>query len=344
MRAAIQEASYSYRNEAGRRNIEFKLDISRCPSIVVGDSKKIRTVVQNLAANACKLPFLWDNIQLLIICTVKYTSSGSISVSCTPFDEPEGLRDPRQVAIEIVVADTGCGIPEVMLQGIFREFEQVEPLEQNSGGENTLGEFVYFDLTIMVLISYYVYQGLGLAVVARIVEQLGGQFRAESNVNQGSRFSLLLPLSLPESGADFEGSSGSSSRQTSISSSANHFLLRPSSMRSGTSAEIDSLVEALGSNHMDPKSPENSPIVDSGMPTFARTGNENGRFEVTDSHIPIRGVKVDVLPDASVTVPSSVAIRYPAKTRADRECFPVTDQEAAPPKLRVLIVEVRLFI
>ena len=41
------------------------------------------------------------------------------------------------------------------------------------------------------------YLGLGLAVVARNVEQLKGQLRVESNVGEGSRFSCLIPLALP---------------------------------------------------------------------------------------------------------------------------------------------------
>lgn len=53
---AIEEATYSYRNEAQRRNITFILDIESCPKMVVGDSKKIRAVVQNLTANARKCP------------------------------------------------------------------------------------------------------------------------------------------------------------------------------------------------------------------------------------------------------------------------------------------------
>ena len=57
---------------------------------------------------------------------VKYTTSGSITLCCTPFQEPEGLRDEEHIAVEIVIADTGCGISTSKLESIFREFEQVE--------------------------------------------------------------------------------------------------------------------------------------------------------------------------------------------------------------------------
>lgn len=73
------------------------------------------------------------------ILVVKYTEKGAISVSCKPFDEPEGLRSPKQIAVEIVVADTGCGIEEVRLEKIFREFEQVESSEPRSNAEAGVG-------------------------------------------------------------------------------------------------------------------------------------------------------------------------------------------------------------
>jgi signal transduction histidine kinase len=54
LQAAIEEATRVYRNEAARRNLKFKLDVSQSPKMVVGDPKKIMTVVANLTANARK--------------------------------------------------------------------------------------------------------------------------------------------------------------------------------------------------------------------------------------------------------------------------------------------------
>ena len=58
-----------------------------------------------------------------LACPVKYTASGKIAVECRAFDEP---GDPSNVAVEIVVSDTGCGMTSEKLESIFREFEQVE--------------------------------------------------------------------------------------------------------------------------------------------------------------------------------------------------------------------------
>jgi signal transduction histidine kinase len=71
---------------------------------------------------------------------VKYTRDGSVTVRCSTFGEPEGLRDRQHTAVEIVVADTGCGIQSDKLEYIFREFEQVESSEQKPSGETGVGK------------------------------------------------------------------------------------------------------------------------------------------------------------------------------------------------------------
>ena len=60
------------------------------------------------------------------LCVVKYTSEGEISVQCRAFEEPLGVQASDNIAVELVVADTGCGITSDKLESIFREFEQVE--------------------------------------------------------------------------------------------------------------------------------------------------------------------------------------------------------------------------
>ena len=83
--------------------------------------------------------------------------------------------------------------------------------------------------------------GLGLAVVARIVEQLGGQLRVDSRIQEGSRFSFLIPFAM-EDGATISSPS---------TASANRSLPRTRT-HSNTSRDdqIDNLVQALSSSHM----------------------------------------------------------------------------------------------
>jgi signal transduction histidine kinase len=53
IRIAIENATNVYKKEAQRKGLDFSLDLESGPMDVVGDMKKIQTVVQNLIANAC---------------------------------------------------------------------------------------------------------------------------------------------------------------------------------------------------------------------------------------------------------------------------------------------------
>jgi hypothetical protein len=133
---------------------------------------------------------------------------------------------------EFVVADTGVGIPPAKLESILKEFEGTNdsvvetPTKAAESSEPGIG--------------------LGLAVVARAVAQLGGQLRVESKVDEGSRFSFLIPLGI------YPASRTSSHSLSSASSPSNKSLMqqrsRPSSV--GSQKNIEQLVEALAFNHM----------------------------------------------------------------------------------------------
>ena len=92
---------------------------------------------------------------------VKFTDEGSITVSLRTTDG----------GVELCVADTGVGIPPEDLPHIFDEFRQVE----RQGGEQTEGT------------------GLGLSIARKIVELLGGEISAQSEVGKGTAFAVRLP-------------------------------------------------------------------------------------------------------------------------------------------------------
>ena len=82
---------------------------------------------------------------------------------------------PLADGVELQVVDTGVGIAPDELARVFDEFYQVDgsPVREYGG------------------------VGLGLALVKRLAELLGGTVAATSEVGKGSTFSLQLPLTSP---------------------------------------------------------------------------------------------------------------------------------------------------
>ena len=95
---------------------------------------------------------------------VKNTSRGSVGV---------GSRKMADGRFEWWVTDTGGGIPADKLSLIFDRFYQVEQ------GTTRQGEGT----------------GIGLALVKQLVELMGGQIKAESRMEEGSTFTVALPVS-----------------------------------------------------------------------------------------------------------------------------------------------------
>lgn len=122
--------------------------------------------------------FLYKPCNLPSYSTVKYTQQGAIKVNARIHDEPHLWRPQEsQFLIEVTISDTGCGIEGIRLESIFRELEQFEHSSSNSGSEHNATGL-----------------GLGLAVVARAINQIGGQLRVDSAPGQGSKFLCLIPF------------------------------------------------------------------------------------------------------------------------------------------------------
>ena len=102
---------------------------------------------------------------------VKYTHDGEVRLEVQ--SEPNGMVTFR-------VRDTGVGIAETHLSHIFEPFWQVHPTRGTPDGGT----------------------GLGLSVVHRLVQLLGGDVKVESRVGVGTTFTLTMPRSIEASGSD----------------------------------------------------------------------------------------------------------------------------------------------
>jgi len=100
---------------------------------------------------------------------VKHAEASQIDVELDLIP-PKGKNGRK---LQLTVRDDGCGIPEEYKELIFESFQQIDAsLTRSSTGV-----------------------GLGLAICKRLAQLMGGQITVESEVGQGSRFTVTLDLS-----------------------------------------------------------------------------------------------------------------------------------------------------
>jgi len=107
----------------------------------------------------------------LINNALKFTHQGSVIVIA----KLSSLED-KKAKLFFEVTDTGIGIPEDKLESIFDSFSQGSiGINRKYGGT-----------------------GLGLTIVKKLVETLGGNIKLESIVDKGSSFTFQLPFNVSE--------------------------------------------------------------------------------------------------------------------------------------------------
>jgi len=128
------------------KNLYFENRIPDELPLIELDSGKLAQVFTNLAGNA-----------------IKFTDQGGITVSASESED----------VVQVIVEDTGIGIPKDKLNKVFEKFSQVD----NSSTRKYEGT------------------GLGLPIVKSIIEMHNGHIWAESGQGQGTTFIFTLPKS-----------------------------------------------------------------------------------------------------------------------------------------------------
>jgi two-component system, sensor histidine kinase and response regulator len=135
--------------QAAAKSLALHIDVPASLPFVIGDAERIRQILLNLVGNA-----------------VKFTDEGCVRVTAA---------HTSTGGVDIVVTDTGIGIPPGALPFIFDEFRQVESgLTRRHGGA-----------------------GLGLAIARKLAEQMGGSISVVSDLHIGTTITLQLPVGNP---------------------------------------------------------------------------------------------------------------------------------------------------
>src|SRR6478736_670869 len=134
-----------------RIELRYELD-ENANQIFIGDPVRLNQILLNLISNA-----------------IKFTHSGTISISCHV-----KKKETKKYLLTFEVQDTGIGIPKDKLNTIFESFSQADP-----------------SVTIK-----YGGTGLGLTIVKQLVELQHGTIHVKSEQGIGSTFSFTIPYEL----------------------------------------------------------------------------------------------------------------------------------------------------
>ncbi len=146
---------------AEEKGIEIAYSIAASvPRNLRGDPLRLSQVLINLVGNA-----------------LKFTETGEVVVSVTrsPVDDDAPM-------LEFRVRDTGIGLDEEQISGLFRPFTQADQRTSRRYGGT----------------------GLGLAICKRLVEQMGGTITVESQPGRGTIFRFTVALRHSEAMPDGE--------------------------------------------------------------------------------------------------------------------------------------------
>ena len=130
-------------------NIDFSIDTA-LPQSLMGDPTRLKQLLLNFGSNA-----------------VKFTEHGSVTIHVSLVE-----KTGNDYTVKFSVQDTGIGIPEEKLNGIFDPFEQATTSTTRKFGGT----------------------GLGLSICKQLVELMHGSVGVESEPGEGSTFWFKVPL------------------------------------------------------------------------------------------------------------------------------------------------------
>lgn len=136
------------------KDVTLQDDIAKdVPFVIIGDPKRLRQVLMNLAGNA-----------------LKFTEKGNVTIAVTT--QNKVLPAPANgVVLRFEVRDSGIGMDKDTCKRLFKPFNQADSSTSRKFGGT----------------------GLGLSICKKLVELMGGKIGVESTKGKGSTFWFEIP-------------------------------------------------------------------------------------------------------------------------------------------------------
>lgn len=161
----VEESLALVQAKANIQKITLVCSLAPASPVVFANPDRVLQLLMNLLLNACQA--MPDGGRL----TITTARRASASEASAPPSESSETSGPGGDCAVLTVADTGHGIAPEHLSRIFEPFFTTKGPEAGTG--------------------------LGLAVVARIVNELGGTITTDSRVGEGTIFTVALPFAPP---------------------------------------------------------------------------------------------------------------------------------------------------
>ena len=153
--------------------------LDNCWSMLEAQASRLDITLKKIKPGSLKYPYLIGSplhirqiFMNLLSNAIKYNKpGGSISVHAKIIGQVH-----QNVIYKFIISDTGIGISPEFQKHIF------EPFAQEDTGARTI----------------YKGTGLGMAIVHRLVQEMGGTIQLKSEKNVGSTFTLILPFTIDE--------------------------------------------------------------------------------------------------------------------------------------------------
>lgn len=152
----VRNIEQFWEHQFANKGLTFSVQISEdLPPYLVGDTGRLRQILQNFLSNA-----------------LKYTANGNVRLLIDRDQDSSLWHEGEARNLRFAVADSGIGIPGDKQASVFKAFDQLDRATRDGVGGT----------------------GLGLAISKRLTELMGGEIGFRSEETVGTTFWVTLPL------------------------------------------------------------------------------------------------------------------------------------------------------